>query len=146
MAQEKEQNLKNHAKLVPIFHMFVLPVFLINIISALMRLRYGLTFASILNVLMAVAFLVLALCARTFALKVQDRVIRLEMELRLARVFPVELHPRIGEFTIAQLIALRFASDAELAALAQQVLQEKLTDRKEIKRRVKNWRADYLRA
>jgi hypothetical protein len=146
MAQEKEQNLKNHAKLVPIFHMFVLPVFLINIISSLVRLRYGLTFGSILNVLMAVAFMVLALCARTFALKVQDRVIRLEMELRLARVLPGEFQPRIGEFTVAQLIGLRFASDAELAALAQQVLQEKLTDRQEIKRRVKNWRADYLRA
>jgi Family of unknown function (DUF6526) len=146
MAEEKEQNLKNHAKLVPIFHMFVLPVFLINIIWSLVRLRYGLTFGAILSVLMAVAFMVLALCARTFALKVQDRVIRLEMELRLARVLPAELHPRIGEFTVAQLIALRFASDAELAALAQQVLQEKLTDRQEIKRRVKNWRADYLRA
>ena len=146
MAQEKEQNLKNHAKVVPIFHMFVLPVFLINIISSLVRLRYGLTFGSILNVLMAVAFMVLALCARTFALKVQDRVIRLEMELRLAKVLPAELHPRIGEFTVAQLIGLRFASDAELAALAEQVLQEKLTDRQEIKRRVKNWRADYLRA
>ena len=146
MAQEKEQNLKNHAKVVPIFHMFVLPVFLINIISSLVRLRYGLTFGSILNVLMAVAFMVLALCARTFALKVQDRVIRLEMELRLAKVLPAELHPRIGEFTVAQLVGLRFASDAELAALAEQVLQEKLTDRQEIKRRVKNWRADYLRA
>ena len=146
MAQEKEQNLKNHAKVVPIFHMFVLPVFLINIISSLVRLRYGLTFGSILNVLMAVAFMVLALCARTFALKVQDRVIRLEMELRLAKVLPAELQPRIGEFTVAQLVGLRFASDAELAALAEQVLQEKLTDRQEIKRRVKNWRADYLRA
>jgi len=146
MTQEKEQNLKNHAKLVPIFHMFVLPVFLINIIWSLVRLRYGLTFGAILSVLMAVALMVLALCARTFALKVQDRVIRLEMELRLARVLPAEFHPRIGEFTVAQLIALRFASDAELAALAQQVLQEKLTDRQEIKRRVKNWRADYLRA
>jgi hypothetical protein len=146
MAQEKEQNLKNHAKLVPIYHMFVLPVFLVNIIWSLVRLRYGLTFGAILSVLMAVALMVLALCARTFALKVQDRVIRLEMELRLARVLPAELHPRIGEFTPAQLIALRFASDAELAALAQQVLQENLTDRQEIKRRVKNWRADYLRA
>ena len=146
MAQEKEQNLKNHAKLVPIFHMFVLPVFLINIIWSLVRLRYGFTFDAIFSVLLAVAFMVLALCARTFALKVQDRVIRLEMELRLARVLRAEFHPRIGEFTVAQLIALRFASDAELAALAQLVLQEKLTDRQEIKRRVKNWRADYLRA
>ncbi len=146
MAEEKEQNLKNHAKLVPIFHMFVLPVFLINIIWSLVRLRDGLTFGAILSVLMAVAFMVLALCARTFALKVQDRVIRLEMELRLAKVLPAELYPRIGEFTVAQLIGLRFASDAELAALAEQVLQEKLTDRQEIKRRVKNWRADYLRA
>jgi len=71
MTQEKEQNLKNHAKTVPIFHMFVLPVFLINIIWSLVRLRYGLTFGAILSVLMSVALMVLALCARTFALKVQ---------------------------------------------------------------------------
>ena len=129
MAQEKEQNLKNHAKLVPIFHMFVLPVFLINIIWSLVRLRYGFTFGAIFSVLLAVALMVLALCARTFALKVQDRVIRLEMRLRMQQILPADLKPRIPEFTVAQL-----------------VLQEKLTDRQEIKRRVKNWRADYLRA
>ncbi len=146
MANQKEQNLKNHNRLVPPFHLFVLPVFLINLIWSLVRLRNGLTFASIMAVLMALAFIVLALCARVFALTVQDRVIRLEMQLRLRNLLPPEMHPRIDDFTVEQLIALRFASDDELPLLSRQVLEEKLSKRQEIKRRVKNWRADYLRA
>jgi hypothetical protein len=77
---------------------------------------------------------------------VQDRVIRLEMRLRLERLLAPELRSRIPEFTVAQLISLRFASDGELPALARQVLDENLTDRKAIKRRIKNWQPDFLRA
>jgi hypothetical protein len=146
MANEKEQNLKNHNRLVPAFHFFVLPLFLVNLISSLIHLRYGITFASIMSVLMALAFIVFALMARIFALTVQDRVIRLEMRLRLAQLLPPELHPRIVDFTVPQLIALRFASDAELPLLARQVLDEKIAKRQDIKRRVKNWRPDHLRA
>jgi uncharacterized membrane protein YciS (DUF1049 family) len=146
MANEKEQNLKNHNKVVPAFHMFVLPLFLVNLITRLVQLRNGVNFGSILAVLMALGFILLALYARMFAITVQDRVIRLEMQLRLARLLPPDLHLQIDEFTVGQLIALRFASDQELPLLARQVLEEKLTNRKEIKRRVKNWRADYLRA
>jgi Family of unknown function (DUF6526) len=146
MAAEKEQNLKNHNKLVPAFHMFVLPLFGVNLVWRLMQLRHGINFASIMAVLMAFGLILLALYARMFAVTVQDRVIRLEMQLRLARLLPPELHPRIDDFAVGQLIALRFASDQELPLLARQVLEENLTSRKEIKRRVKNWRADYLRA
>jgi hypothetical protein len=146
MATEKEQNLKNHNKLVPAFHMFVLPLFGVNLVWRLMQLRHGINFASIMAVLMALGLILLALYARMFAMTVQDRVIRLEMQLRLARLLPPELHPRIDDFAVGQLIALRFASDQELPLLARQVLEENLTSRQEIKRRVKNWRADYLRA
>ena len=146
MANEKEQSLKNHSRLVPPFHFFVLPLFLVNLISSLIHLRHGITFASIMSVLMALAFIVLALMARTFALTVQNRVIRLEMRLRLAQLLPPELHPRIVDFTVPQLIALRFASDDELPMLARQVLDEKIANRQDIKRRVKNWRPDHLRA
>ena len=76
----------------------------------------------------------------------QDRVIRLEMRLRLAEVLPVDLRPRIPEFTVAQLVSLRFASDAEFPALARKVLDEKMNDRKAIKQLVKDWQGDYLRA
>jgi hypothetical protein len=80
------------------------------------------------------------------ALTVQDRVIRLEMRLRLAELLPAEMQPRIPEFTVAQLVSLRFASDAELPALAKKVLDEKINDRKAIKKMIKNWQPDELRA
>ena len=146
MAQEKIQNFENHARLVPIFHFFVLPVLAINLIWSLVQLRNGIGFASVLTVLVAAALAALAITARIFALTVQDRVIRLEMRLRLARLLPADLQPRIAEFSVGQLVSLRFAGDEELQALARQVLDEKIEDRKAIKRRVKNWQGDFLRA
>jgi Family of unknown function (DUF6526) len=147
MANEKPQNLKNHARFVAPFHMFVLPVFLLNAGSSIYVLvKFGITYRSVLGVLLAFALLTFALFARVFALTVQDRVIRLEMRLRLAEVLPVDLRPRIPEFTVAQLVSLRFASDAELPAISRKVLDEKMNDRKAIKQLVKDWQADYLRA
>jgi hypothetical protein len=101
---------------------------------------------SLIHTLVAAALLLLALFARMFALTVQDRVIRLEERLRFVRVLSAELKPRIGEFTLNQLVALRFAKDEELPELAKKVLAEKLNDRKQIKQLIKNWRPDYLRA
>ena len=95
---------------------------------------------------MAIALLLLAFNARIFALTVQNRIIRLEMQLRLPQVLPPDLKPRIPEFTLAQLVSLRFASDAELPELARKVLDEKLNDRKAIKKLIRNWQPDYLRA
>lgn len=146
MEKPYAQNFKNHARLVPAFHFFVLPVFLINLINSLVHLRYGITFASVWSVVLALALLMLAPLERIFALTVQDRIIRLEMQLRLERLLPPDLRARIPEFTLDQLIGLRFAGDDELPILARQALEEKLTDRKVIERRVKNWRPDFLRA
>jgi len=146
VAQEKTQNFSNHVRFVPAYHLFVFGVFLINFVWRLMQLRFGITFASIMNVLLAAAFLVLFFYARMFAVTVQDRVIRLEMRLRMERLLPPELRTRIPELTLAQLISLRFAGDEELAGLTRQVLEEKLNDRKTIKRRIKSWQADVLRA
>jgi hypothetical protein len=141
-----EQNFSNHARFVPAFHFFALPVFLINLGWAVYRLivsRFSL--GSIVSLLLAAALLVLLVYARIFALTAQDRIIRLEERLRYERLLPADLKPRIGEFTLDQLISLRFASDAELPELARAVLNEKLTDRKAIKQRVNKWKADYLR-
>lgn len=146
MAQEKVQNLANHAKVVPLYHMFVIPVFMINFVWRIIQLRFGLTFGSVMNVLLATAFVILVFYARVFSLTVQDRVIRLEMRMRLERLLSPELRSRIPEFTIPQLVSLRFASDQELPLLARQVLDEKLNDRKAIKSRIKDWQADFLRA
>ena len=146
MAQEKTQRFENHNRVVPAYHMFVFAVFLVNFVWRLVQLKDGITFASIMSVLLGAAFVVLFFYARTFPLTVQDRVIRLEMRLRLERLLPADLRSRIPEFTTPQLISLRFAGDEELAALARQVLDERLNDRKTIKRRIKNWQADFLRA
>ena len=146
MAQVKVQNFENHTRVVPPYHMFALPVFLINFVWRLVQLKDGINFASIMNVLLGAAFVVAFLYARLFSLTVQDRLIRLEMRLRLERLLTPDLRSRIPEFTVPQLISLRFAGDDELPGLARQVLDERLTDRKTIKRRVKNWQADFLRA
>ena len=147
MANEKPQNLQNHAKLVPPFHMFVLPVLLLNAGWSIYHLvKTGISFETVLGVLVAFALLLFALYSRLFTLTVQDRVIRLEMRQRLAEILPTDLRPRIPEFTPGQLISLRFASDAELPALARKVLEEKMNDRKAIKQLIKDWQADYLRA
>jgi len=146
VAQGKIQTFENHVRVVPAYHMYVFGVFLVNFVWRLVQLKDGITFASIMNVLLAAAFVLVFFYARTFPLTVQDRVIRLEMRLRLERLLPPDLRSRIPEFTVPQLVSLRFASDDELPALARQVLDEKLKDRKTIKRRIKSWQADLLRA
>jgi len=143
---EKIQNFENHAKLVPAFHFVVAPIFMLNIVWSIVRLFRGPSFGTVVELLVAIALFLLALTARIFALTVQDRVIRLEMRLRLQQVLPQELRPRIPEFTVNQLVSLRFASDEELPELVCKVLDEKLTDRKAIKKLIRNWQPDYLRA
>jgi len=143
----KEQNFANHAKFVPTYHFFVVPVFVINFVWSLVRLwKLGFSFAGIFGVILAAALVILAFQARMFALAVQDRVIRLEERLRYAKVLPSDLQARCGELTIGQIVAMRFASDAELPTLARKVLDEKVTERKAIKKLIKCWRPDYLRA
>ncbi len=142
-----EQNFANHAKFVPSFHFFAVPVFLINFVWSLFRLKnLGISFEGIFGVILAAAFVVLVFRARLSALAVQDRVIRLEERLRYERVLPADLQARSGEFTTGQFVSLRFASDAELPALARKVLDERLTQRQAIKQLIKSWKPDYLRA
>ncbi|HEX7253477.1 MAG TPA: DUF6526 family protein, partial [Thermoanaerobaculia bacterium] len=97
------------------------------------------------DLLMALAILGLFFYTRTFALTVQDRVIRLEMRLRLKKVLPPDLAARILELDPGQLIALRFASDPELPDLVREVLTNDIHDRDVIKKKIKDWQGDYLR-
>lgn len=142
-----EQNFANHGRFLPPFHFFVIPVMVINFFWSIYRWyasRWSLN--GLESVVVAAALVLGFLTARMMALSVQDRVIRLEERLRCERLLPADLKPHIGEFTVSQLVALRFASDAELPALARKVLDEKISERKPIKQLVKNWRADYQRA
>lgn len=142
-----DQNYSNHARYVPTYHFFVLPVLLLNVGWSIYRLiRPGFSWDGMIHLLVALALFVLAFNARVFALTVQDRVVRMEERARMARLLPDDLKPRIGDFTKSQFVALRFASDEELPELARKVLNDNLTDVKVIKQMVKHWRADHLRA
>ncbi len=139
------QTYKNHAKLVPLFHYVLLPILLLNFLAMAYHLWRDPSMFTGWSVVMAFAFLVTAFFARVFALKAQDRVIRLEERLRMLELLPPDLRGRIGEFTPEQLIGLRFASDAELPALAATVLRDNIEKREPIKKMVQNWRADDCR-
>ena len=143
---EKMQTYKNHAAIRPAFHFFVLPVLLLNALNEIWQVWLNPSLSTAFAFVVAVALLMLGLLSRIMTLAVQDRVIRLEMRLRLRGCLPAELHNRINDLTPKQLIALRFASDTELPELVRDVLAGKLGAQKEIKMRVKNWQADYLRA
>ena len=145
MAEKRPQTYANHTRFVLPFHFVVLPLLLLNFLWAAYRLVTGFSFDAAVTVLLAVALLFVALLARIFALGAQDRVIRLEERLRLQALLPADLAPRIGELTMRQLIALRFASDGEAPDLVQRVLDGDLTNQRAIKQAITTWRADYDR-
>jgi hypothetical protein len=144
MAEPKVQNFKNHAKLDPLFHLLVLPVALITVLVAAYQITQRQTLADAWFFILSVATLLAFLKIRTYALKVQDRVIRLEETLRMERVLPEPLKARIGELNEGQFIALRFAPDAELPGLVEKTLANNWNG-KEIKKNIVNWRPDYFR-
>ena len=143
---DRVQTYKNHARLLPPFHFFVLPVLLVHFLNQIRHLWLAPSRAAGWAVVVALALLTMALYARVMALKVQDRVIRLEMRMRLAGLLPADLQSRVSELTPQQLVALRFACDSELPGLVREVLNGQLKTSKEIKLRVKDWQADWLRA
>jgi hypothetical protein len=144
-----EQSFATHRKFVPGYHYVAFGILVINLIWSLFRLVRGLPwvppFDRLLNVAVAVALLLLAWYLRVFPLKAQDRVIRLEETLRLERLLPPDLRPRIGALRPGQLIALRFASDEELPELTRTVLDRGAMTPDEIKKMIRSWRADHLR-
>lgn len=144
MAEPSSQNFSNHTRWDPPFHFFILPVFLITLIAVIVHVvrRPSLHSAWMIVVMLAVIAAVFKI--RLYSLKVQDRIIRLEERLRLATLIDPSLRPRINELTEKQLVALRFASDAELPALAARALNEKLSN-PDIKKSIQNWRPDYWR-
>jgi len=142
-----EQTFANHGRFVPPYHFFVIPVLVINFGWSIYRWKVaGFSVDGFVSIVVALALLLGFLTVRVMALSVQDRVIRVEERLRYDRVLPADLKPRVAEITLNQFVSLRFASDAELPALARKVLDEKLDNRKAIKQLIKNWKPDYLRA
>jgi hypothetical protein len=128
------------------WHIGVFFPLLINFFWSIYRLIQNVNGDTIVAVLVAVALLLMFISARVQILTVQDRVIRLEMRLRLRELLPPDLQPQISKLTVRQLIALRFASDAELAALVREVLGGKYSTAKDIKAQVRDWQPDVQRA
>lgn len=145
MADKTPQSYQNHARFVPAFHFVTFSILTVNVLWTAYRLIRWPSLDAGMAVLVAAALVLLCWYARVFPLTAQDRVIRLEERLRLARLLPADQQSRIDELRPRQLIALRFASDEELPGLAQRVLAGELTDPKAIKQAVRNWRADHLR-
>jgi hypothetical protein len=146
-----EQSYANHNRVVPGFHYVTLGILAVNVLWSLYRLFLPYSeevpvLDRVLAVLVAGGLAGLGYYARIFPLAVQDRVIRNEMHARLEAALPPDLRPRIGELRRGQIVALRFASDEELPELTRQILDGKLKKGDEIKRAVRNWRADHLRA
>jgi hypothetical protein len=146
---DQPQSYAHHTRWDPPFHFFILPVFLIVFIASLVHLGMRIyhhhhPLHGVVMVVIALAALMAIFKIRLNALRVQDRVIRLEERLRLATILPEPLRARIPELTVGQLIALRFASDAELPALVQKTLNEKLS-RDDIRKSIQNWRTDDWR-
>lgn len=164
---EQTQTRANHGRFDPSFHYFVLPVLAIYFLWTLYRFGYlaivvakhrsdfsadAFLHQAVLHYLLPalgqvfipLTLLVLAVKVRNYSLKVQDRVIRLEEQLRLATLLPESHRSRLGELTERQLIALRFASDAEAPALAARAMDEHLAS-KQIKDSIVTWRPDFWR-
>jgi hypothetical protein len=145
MADPKAQSFEHHARIIPLFHVVLFGILSVNLIWSLYKAATAFSWTTLLAALMAFAFLEMFFFMRIFPLTVQDRLIRLEMRLRLEKILPADLKPRTLDLTPEQLVGLRFAGDEELPALVREVLEKGLAGRKEIKRRIRNWQADHLR-
>ena len=143
---EQVQTYKKHARWLPGYHFFVMPVLLANLLNSVRHVYLLPTRGMVFQMIVALALLMLGFLARIMALTVQDRVIRLEMRMRLRGLLPADMQSRINELTHRQLVALRFAGDEELPLLCRDVLDGKLATSNEIKQRVKSWQSDWLRA
>jgi hypothetical protein len=143
---QKQQSFESHAQWTPIYHFFTSPLALIYTIWAIRRVITNPNVDTAFMLVGALAVMGLSAVVRVSPLRVQDRIIRLEERLRLGRLLPADLQPRIEELTPRQLIALRFASDAEVTDLVRKVLANPAMTQKEIKQAVRTWRPDFFRA
>lgn len=145
MADNTPQTYANHARFHPLFHFFAAPLsFLILILAIVNAVRHYQRLDAWILLLIGILLPVALVLVRTNSLRVQDRLIRLEERLRLQALLPPDLLPRIPDLSERQLIALRFASDAELSSLVTKVLASNMAP-KDIKQSIVTWRADTFR-
>ena len=145
MSQNAPQDYGTHRRFVPLYHFVASSLLLAALIHAVIGIVTGFSVANVIHLVTVVAVILLFWYTRAFALVVQDRVIRLEEQLRLEGVLSEDLKPQIGNLATRHLIALRFAADNEVEALVRRVLDGTLTDPEEIKRQITTWRPDQSR-
>ena len=142
---DKTQTLASHRRFIPVFHFFALPVLYINVFVVAYYFWRDPRFVNGWAVIVAMALAIGISWARVMPLRAQDRIIRLEERTRLERLLPADLRGRIGELTEPQLIAIRFAPDEEVPDLTRRALDGELKSSADIKRAIRNWRADHFR-
>jgi hypothetical protein len=139
------QDYNSHVRWHPIFHFVLAPLMLVNFVYSIVRLVQDPGWDRVEYLLLAIGLVILTLLSRTYAIKVQDRVIRLEEQLRFGRLLDGDLADKAMNLKHSQYVALRFASDEEVPGLVERIASGELKDQKEIKLAVKNWRADHFR-
>lgn len=142
---ELTQNYASHRRWIPTFHFFALPVLLINVFVTGVQFAKNPHPITAWLVVVAIALFIGVFELRGMPLRAQDRIIRIEERARLDRLVPADLRGRIGELTAAQLVAIRFAPDDEVPDLTRRALNGDLKTQGDIKRAIRNWRADHLR-
>ena len=145
MSDDSVQNYGNHTRWFPPWHFLAIPILVINMIVMLVALIRAPSLDTAWGFIVALALALGLMLARYMTLRVQDRVIRLEEELRLNRLLPGR-YTDIESLSLGQLIALRFASDAEVGHILDRILSGEIQSRRDIKIAVQHWRPDHLRA
>lgn len=140
------QSYRNHRRYFPLFHYVALPILLANVVVAVMHAVRRPSAWNAWIVVVSLALVSGLVASRASTLYVQNRVIALEMRLRLAATLPPELRTRISELRLRQLIGLRFAGDTELPSLVERCLRGELATADAVKREIREWRSDYVRA
>jgi Family of unknown function (DUF6526) len=154
MPENGAQNFGNHRRYVPGFHFVTSAILIFNVAWGIFRLYRAFRWSHPafnkvddgVELLVAIGLCLLFLYIRNFPLAVQDRLIRHEMRTRLAAALPADLQARIGELSSGQLIAMRFAGDDEIVSLTREVLDKQIRDRNTIKKMIRNWQPDTMRA
>lgn len=142
---EQAQGFATHRRFIPAWHFFALPVLIANVIAVAVHFARQPGIGNAWSVIVALAVAVGIYLSRSMPLRAQDRIIRLEERTRLDRILPGDLRGRVGELSASQLIALRFAPDDEVPELTRRALSGELKTQGDIKRAIRNWRADHLR-
>jgi hypothetical protein len=144
MADDEVQSYPNHARWLPPWHFFAIPVLVSNAIVEIVRFTRSPNLVEAWTAIVAIALVVALLCARWMPLRVQDRVIRLEETLRLERLMP-DRRRDVEHLSRDQFIGIRFASDQEVPHLLDRMVAGELVTRQDVKRAVQHWRSDNQR-